>query len=482
MSDSSVDISATVKRVEKLLQEEPSLSPAMKGAIEMLLLVVKLLADRLGLNSHNSSKPPSTDPARVTRTRKARSGKPRGGQPGHAGVTLQPVAEPDFIEAIAIDRRSLPPGNYQVSGDERRQVIEISISRVVTEFRAQVLTSDAGDRYVATFPPGVSRPVQYGASVKANAVYMSLFQLIPYERIQTHFDELFEVPLSAGTLCNFNRDAFDRLEVFSELAKRQLHQSGLLHVDETGINVNGQRLWLHNASDGQWTYFCPHPKRGSDAMEAMGILPGYRGILCHDHWKPYYQYACEHALCNAHHLRELTRAFEQDGQQWAEEMGLLLTAINKDVQISGGRLSPRQAGKWRKKYRDLLLRADLECPPPEPPGDGPKRGRIKRSKSRNLLERLRKYEEDTLRFMENEQVPFTNNQGERDLRMTKVQQKISGCFRSMEGAETFCRVRSYLSTCRKQGVGVGEALECLFRGDWPDFIQQILDQQAEYAE
>ena len=214
----------------------------------------------------------------------------------------------------------------------------------------------------------------------------------------------------------------------------------------------------------------------------MGILPTFRGTLVHDHWKPYYLYDCTHALCNAHHLRELTFAFEEDGQRWAEKMRQLLLAMNEAVKSSGQALSRAEAKPWRQRYRQLLNAADRECPAPTAGKGPPRRGRIKRSKSRNLLERLRDYEDDVLRFLENSDVPFTNNQGERDIRMTKVQQKISGCFRSLDGAKIFCRIRSYISTCRKNGVGVGEALEHLFCGKWPEFIQVKMDDAVKCAE
>ena len=206
-------------------------------------------------------------------------------------------------------------------------------------------------------------------------------------------------------------------------------------------------------------------------MDEIGILPFFKGVLCHDHWKPYYHYGCTHALCNAHHLRELERAWEQDQQQWAKQMQSLLIAIAKAVDDAGGCLPPDEAQRWRRRYRRLLKKAETECPPPDEAQRKGKRGRLKRSKARNLLERLRDFEQDILRFMEAEGVPFTNNQGENDLRMTKVQQKISGCFRSMEGAKIFCRVRSYLSTCRKLGVTATHALTLLFQGKNPDFMK-----------
>lgn len=207
-------------------------------------------------------------------------------------------------------------------------------------------------------------------------------------------------------------------------------------------------------------------------MDEIGILPVFKGVLCHDHWKPYYHYPCLHTLCNAHHLGELERAFEQDHQQRAKEMQQLRLDLRKAVEDAGGRLPTDEAERWRRKYRKRLEKAAIECPPPDETQRKKNRGRLKRSKARNLLERLRDFEQDVLRFMDNEIVPFTNNQGENDLRMTKVQQKISGCFRSMEGAKIFCRVRSYLSTCRKQGMSATQALNLLFQGRNPDFMQK----------
>ena len=438
------------------------------------MAMMKLLLAHLGLDSHNSSKPPASDPHRERRAR-VPSERKLGGQLNHPGATLAPIADPDEIKVIAIDRDSLPPGEYRDAGYEKRQVIDLRIERFVTEFRAQILQNATGARFVAEFPEGVARPAQYGASIKANAVYMSMFQLIPYERVQTHFAEQFDVPISSGSLSNFNRDAYERLESFEALAKQQLAQEKVLHADETGINVNGATLWLHSASSERWTLFYPHEKRGKIAMEVMGILAAFKGTLVHDHWKPYYLYDCTHSLCNAHHLRELTHAFEQEGQRWAQAMHTLLLTLNDAVTTAGGVLDKDNAHAWRQRYRALLHQADTECPEPKAAMSPPKRGRVKRSKARNLLERLRQYEDDVLRFMGEANVPFTNNQGERDIRMTKVQRKISGCFRSLDGAKTFCRIRSYLSTCRKQGVGVGEALELLFNGKWPDFIRERME-------
>lgn len=455
----------------KLLEEEKNISPALAATIKMLMVIVQVMMGRLGLNSENSSTPPSQDPNH-RRKPKAPTGKKPGGQPGHVGTTLNLVDDPDATETILIDKRTLPRGKYRQAGFERRQVFDIRIHRHVTEYQAEILEDEAGHRFTAPFPDWVTRPAQYGGSVRAHAVYLSQFQLIPYDRIAQQFGDEYAMPVSAGTLVNFNQEAYERLEDFEGVARSQLIVSPVLHADETGINIGGKKIWLHNASSDLWTLFLPHEKRGTEAMDAMGILPVYAGILVHDHWKPYFTYPCIHALCNAHHLRELTYAHEIEGQDWAKKMHELLVALNDAVTESGGQLETAQQALWRRRYRKILGDGDVECPPPEEKSG--KRGRTKRSKSRNLLERLRAYEQETLRFMVDAAVPFTNNQGERDIRMTKVQQKISGSFRSMDGARTFCRIRSYLSSCEKHGVSASDALKCLFNGEWPEFIQELM--------
>jgi len=469
MTIENIDIDATLKRVETLIAEDKELSPAIKSLMEILALIITLLAHRLNLNSKNSSKPPSSDPNRKKNS-KTKSDKNQGGQPGHVGKTLKKVKTPDKIEVINIDRSILPPGEYKEIGHETRQVFDIDISRIVTEYQAQVLEDKKGRRFTAPFPEGVTKAVQYGASIKAHSVYMSQFQLLPYDRIKDYFADQLGIPVSAGSIFNFNKDAFGRLKGFDDLVRTKLSTSDLMHVDETGINVNGSRYWLHCASNNQWTYFSPHKKRGKEAMDVIGILPTFDGILCHDHWKPYYKYGCTHSLCNAHHIRELTRAWEQDDQHWAKRLRELLEEINRAVNDAGGELSAMGSEKYREKYREILKEAEKESPPPDETKRKGKRGRLKRTKSRNLLERLQKFEEDVLRFMVNEIVPFTNNLGENDIRMTKVQQKISGCFRSEEGAKFFCRIRSYISSCRKQDISSTMALGLLFKGELPDFV------------
>lgn len=468
-----IDVDSLLERIRDQLKHEQNLSPELHESVKQLLKVTSVLMDRVSLNSRNSSKPPSSDPNRKKSSGKGKSHKKPGGQKGHTGTNLQPVDDPDEVQRLKIDQRRLPRGHqYHEVEDVCRQVIELEIHRWVVEYQAQVLEDEEGYQYVADFPQGVTRPVQYGDSVKAQAVYLSQFQLIPYERVRDQLQEQMELPLSVGTLYNFNRLAYERLEDFEHWVRAKLTQEACAHADETGINQDGKRYWLHCCSSTRYTLYYPHKKRGTQAMDEMGVLPHYTGTLCHDHWKPYYRYtSVRHALCNAHHLRELERAWEQDHQSWARDMQTLLIQMEKTVTTAGGALTAKAAQPWKEKYRSLIRQAELDCPAAKKPSGKRKRGRIKQSRARNLLERLRDYEEDTLRFMTNREVPFTNNLGENDLRMTKVQQKISGCFRSMAGARFFCRIRAYLSTCRKHGVSATDALNMLFRGQYPAFVK-----------
>ena len=471
MKIEKIDISETINNAKKLLAEEINISPALRAMFEVLLLLVSILAGRALLNSGNSSKPPSSDPNRKKPEKKP-SDKKQGGQLGRVGKNLVPIETPNEVVEIAVDRSKLNDGKYEQAGYEARQVFDIRISLYVTEYRAQKLRGSDGKIYTAEFPEGVVTQVQYGNGIKAHSVYMSQFQLIPYDRINDHFAEQIKVPVSVGSIFNFNKEAYNRLEDFEKLSKQKLSSSALAHSDETGINVGGKRIWLHNVSNDLWTHLCPHNNRGNEATDEIGILPEFKGILCHDHWKAYYAYQnCKHSLCNAHHLRELQAAIDIDKCEWAKQMQDLLCEINDKVNEADGALDKVRSAEYRLKYRAILTAGDQETPAPEPQKNksGSDKKRAKRSKSRNLLERLRNFEDDVLRFMEDKLVPFTNNQGENDLRMTKVQQKISGCFRSIEGAKIFCRIRSYILTCQKHGISITDAFKLLFEGTLPQF-------------
>ena len=476
MKIENIDITNSIENAKQQIAADKSLSLGMRTTVELLILIISLLVNKLGINSSNSSKPPSQDPNRdkkkTTKKSKGEKRKP-GAQVGHKGTTLKKSDNPNEIEEIKIDRRTIPSGKYTVAGFDSRQVFDVNIALHIKEYRAEILEDSRGKKFVAAFPEGITKAVQYGNEVRAQAVYMSIFQMIPLARILDYFKEQAGLLVSKGSISNFKTAAYKKLEEigFKSWVSIQLLNSKVCHADETGINVNGKRIWLHNLSNENFVLYHPDLKRGKEAMDRMGILQHYGGVLCHDHWKPYYKYdKCTHSLCNAHHLRELIRAYDQDVQSWAKEMEDLLNKINELViESKTGALSAKEIKSFEKKYRLILENGKKECPLPEKSPN--KRGRIKKSKSRNLLDRLVDFEDDVLRFMKEALVPFTNNLGENDLRMTKVQQKISGCFRSMEGAEEFCLIRSYIVTARKQGMGASEALRILFRGDMPEFMK-----------
>lgn len=450
-------------RLAKELMDQKTMDPAVKACLMAMILLLELLLERLGLNSKNSSKPPSTDPDRKKKSRSESQKKP-GGQPGHVGSTLNPVPNPDKIETIEVDRSTLPPGTWTTAGYESRQVFDLDIAVVVTEYRAEILKNSIGEQYTAKFPEFVKSPVQYGTGVIAHVVYLSQHQLLPYDRLREYGADQLGLPFSMGTINNFNEKMYGKLDWFPDFVKQQLVQGKLMHSDETGLNIDKKLHWEHVVSNEHWTYLMIHKKRGKKAMDSMDILPRYRGTVHHDHWKAYYRYEqCDHALCNAHHLRELTWSYEQDHQSWAKKMGEFLLAINQERNDLNRIVPPEKILEWTIKYREVITEGEKECPPPEPNPDG-KRGRCKRSKSRNLLERLQKFESDVLRFLNDPSYEFTNNQAEQDLRMTKVHQKISGYFKSFHGAEIYCRIRSYLSSAIKQGFTASYALEAALQG------------------
>jgi transposase len=467
--EQEINIHELIANARKQINDEPNMSAGLKATLELVLGVCLLLAGKHAVkNSKNSNLPPAMDPNRE-KTSQAKNKRKPGGQPGHEGNTLQPVDNPDEIKELKIDRETLPPGKWKSAGYERRQVFNLVIKRQVTEYRAERLENEHGEYVTAEFPGGLVQAAQYGNSVKAHGVYMSVEQLVPCERVSEHFDSQLNLPVSAGSICNFKKEAYERLETFEEWLKTRLIASGVLHCDETGININSSREWIHSVSTGLYTYYYPHTKRGKEAMDEMGVLPLTEAVLIHDHWKAYYSYEGKtHGLCNAHHIRELTGA-EEEGQRWARPMTDFLLDLNKEVEGSGGELTETEQEERRKRYRKIIKEAEKECPPP-PPNPPGKRGRVPKSKARNLIERLRDYENDALRFMANKEIPFTNNQAERDLRMIKVHQKISGCFRSWDGAYYFCRIKSYLSTCEKHDISSANALKMLFEGQMPGFM------------
>jgi transposase len=364
-------------------------------------------------------------------------------------------------------------GEELVASDiAKRQVLDLPPLRYITiEHQAETIVCPCcGEPTVGEFPSDVTNPVQYGSQVKRLAVYLRHEQFIPYERERQMLADLFALPISTGSLQNFVARAASNVQPATEAIKEAVIEAEVAHADETGFYVKGQRYWLHTVSTTDLTYYEPHAKRGKKATDAIGILPQFKGTLVHDAWATYFKYQILlHALCNAHHLRDLTALVENDQQQWAAMMIACLLAAKQLVaaawQAGQTELPSAYLERIHQLY-DAIVATGLEENPlpnaPPPPG---KRGRRKKSKARNLVERFDKHKSAILRFIHDFNVPFDNNLAERDIRMMKVQQKISGCFRSWDGAQQFCRLRSYISTIRKQGLNVWEALGSLFEGD-----------------
>jgi transposase len=447
---------------------------------------IKQLVELLSQNSRNSSWPSSRDKSRRKRTSKSlrpKTERKAGGQKGHKGHTLEFNPEPDVIEIhrpVQCEHCHAPLAKDIVADKAaKRQVFDLPPLRfITTEHQAEtVVCPCCGEATTAEFPTGVTKPVQYGSQVKRLAVYLRNEQFIPYERSRQMMADLFELPVSTGSLQNFVQTGYEQVKPATAAIKAAVTAAEVAHADETGFYINGKRHWLHTVSTPELSYFAPHRRRGRVATDEIGILPQFKGKLVHDAWATYFTYqSFSHALCNVHHLRDLTAVVENDRQQWAKLMISFLLAAKQQVDEARYEgqtaLPPGPIERIHHLYDTVIALGFAENPLPEakpPPG---KRGKPKKTKARNLVERFEKRKDAILRFVHDFKVPFDNNLAERDIRMMKVQQKISGCFRSQEGAEQFCHLRSYISTIRKQGLNVWEALGSLFDGDvlMPDLI------------
>ena len=438
---------------------------------------IKSLEERLNKNSHNSSKPPSTDayaPKKPKpKSRRIKSGKKAGGQKGHPGTTLRMVDNPDEIVIHKVDQcinchTSLE--DEEAKDYERRQTFDIPpVILHSTEHRAEIKPCPkCGYINKAEFPDDVTQPVQYGPRLRAFAVYLKDYQLIPYDRGCELLSDVYGCEISPATLIRAENECFKGLEEFENVMKDALLQSPVIHCDETGVKIIGMRNWLHVACTTNMTYYFAHPKRGSEAMDEMAILPNYDGVIVHDFWKSYYKYLCDHGLCDTHLLRELTSISENYEQEWSGEMADLLLVIKgcvDETRETSDSLAPEQIKDFETMY-DYITKMGLEeNPPPLDLDTKPKkRGRKKQTKPKNLLDRFVGYKGDILRFMYDFDVPFDNNLAERDVRMMKVQQKISGTFRSVQGARSFCRIRGYISTMKKNKRSVIDAIGAVFNG------------------
>jgi transposase len=452
-----------------------ALVESLVARINRLEARVEALENQLSKNSRNSSKPPSGDGfGKRTKSLRAPSERPSGGQPGHPGTTLEWRDAPDAIEIHPVGQCAGCGASLvgvAVADWESRQVHDVPLMTVsVTQHQCEVkCCPDCGVLNRGQFPPEVMDAVQYGANLQGLMVYLMELQLIPSARVCEMLSEVFGVLVSEGTLYNVRSRCFEALAPAEQEIKTAVLASPVIHLDETGFRVQGKLWWLHVACTDGLTFYFVHTHRGQIAMDAMGILPQFTGIGVHDGLRSYALYAMLHGLCNAHHLRELIFIVERYAQTWAEDMITLLVAMHQRVKVAQAEgetaLAPNDLAGFIQQYTDILQRG-FDANPPEPIPENPvkSRGRPKQSPAKNLLDRLKSQQDAVLRFIHNFDVPFDNNQAERDLRMMKLKQKISGCFRSEDGAQMFCRIRSYLSTLRKQGRNVLDALVQLFMG------------------
>jgi Transposase IS66 family. len=458
------DCEACLKRFESINADLQKQIKEQSLIVQKQAEKLKKLEEQLNKNSHNSNKPPSSDnpfKKRVIQNLRKKSGKKQGGQFGHKGTTLKKVENPDKIENHHVKKCSccgLDISSEPIQRLEKRQVFDIPIEVEVTEHRAEVKDCpNCGERVIADFPEGVTNNTQYGKNLKAHMVFLKVYEMIPYERLAEYTKFVLGVPISKAGIEGFIHETFNKLEEYDLEVIERILKELVLHCDETGLRIEGFLKWLHVASNERFTYYFPHDKRGVEAMRAMDILTRFEGIIIHDGWKSYLDFLCRHGLCNVHHLRELIYMHEEMGQEWAKEMGDLLIKIKNDKEESYP-IPTERIMKYDEEYDRIIEKGYVVNPMPEIQDEIVKRGRKKRGKVLCLLDRLKEYKESVLLFMREKDVPFGNNQAERDIRMMKVQQKISGTFRSWFGAKAFCRIRGYISTVKKQGGNVYQAL------------------------
>ena len=448
--------------------DHAALSQLSKDALIALLLAQEArigeLERRLGLNSSNSGKPPSSDglknPVRTSSLREA-SGKPSGGQSGHPGKTLRRTATPDatidhFPEICTGCGAALSAA--MATDHTARQVFDLPEPQplVVTEHRAHSCRCAAcGTQTRSRFPEGIAAPVQYGARIKAFVLYLLHYQLLPEKRLAVLMADLFSVNIATATIARISQDCAERCQVFVDAVRDQVAKASVKHMDETGFRIGAKTQWLHIASTIWLTFYRVSPKRGS-------LLDNVIGIVVHDHWKPYYTLrGVLHALCNAHHLRELKALVEIEKEDWARKMQRLLRRACHATNLAreqGVPLKPGLIALIDRCYDTILAHGLAFHEGQSALAKIGKRGRPPRRVGHNLLLRLSGRKSDVLRFLTDPSVPFTNNLAEQDGRMMKVQQKISGGFRSEDGAKDFAVIRSLLSTARKQGWNMLQTL------------------------
>lgn len=443
--------------------------------VKMLTQRVSKLEKQISKNSRNSSKPPSTDGIKKpegkkkTKSLRKKTGKKRGGQKGHKGHHLEKAEKPDHIIPLTVTSCSCGAdhlADIPVSCYDSRQVFELPEPKLeVFEYKSEIKTCpECGQSVKAPFPEGVNAPVQYGPRFRGMLVYMQNQHFLPADRLSKMVADLYGTSVSVATILNASARSYTNLASFEKSLVSALVNSKILHADESGLRTVKKLYWLHSASTNLLTFYGVHEKRGKLAMDDFKILPDFTGRLIHDFWKPYLKYDCDHGLCNAHHLRDLVFLFEQEEQMWAKKMFDHLVNMNNFVREQSEQLTQQQKEPWLEQYRTIMAEGWKKNPlPMKPPKK--KRGRPAKTKSQNLLTRFADFEDSVLAFLHDKNVPFTNNLAEQDIRMIKVRLKISGCFRTVRGAEHFARIRSYLSTARKQGRNILDSITAAINGN-----------------
>ncbi len=446
--------------------------------IKELQTAVKQLQSRLNMSSRNSSKPPSSDGLNKPAPKSLRVAgqRPTGGQKGHTGNTLSQVAQPDTIVVHGVPdqcQACQSKLSFAYVG-ETRQVFDLpSLQFEVTEHHAMQAICTCGQVHTGEFPAGVNAGVQYGARAQAAMVHLNQNHAVSIQRTAALMNDFFSLTVSQASVVRATQTGANLLQPTVQAIGQAAVSAAVLHADETGLRVAAKLHWLHVLATDTLSWMGVHPKRGAQAFDALALLQQFKGILVHDGWIPYKALPCQHALCNAHHLRELTYLLQEQGQAWAGDMIELLTYANHtdNANCAQGQLPSYQAKQYQTEVRDMrylydAILSEAQAQNPLAPSIG-KRGRPKQSKATNLIARLRDYSDDVWRFMTQPNVPFTNNLAEQTVRMPKVKQKVSGCFRTMQGAQAYCVIRSYCATMHKQGANVFESLADTFKGTPP---------------
>ncbi|MES5938267.1 MULTISPECIES: IS66 family transposase [unclassified Bacillus cereus group] len=430
----------------------------LESQIQNLKERIEELENRSKKNSTNSHKPPSTDGFRkpITKSLRKSSQRQTGGQLGHKGHTLGLTATPDHTITYSPTYCTCcytSLDHEPVKGYRIRQVYDLPPIQIeVTEHKVeQKECPHCHSIQESQFPSTVSRPVQYGPNIKRLIPYLTHYQCLSLKRTKEFFQDCFGHSISEGTLVNHTNSFSAQLQPFLQEVKDQILQSSVVHFDETGMRVENKTQWLHTASTPEVTLQHIHQKRGKEAMDAGEILPSFSGIAMHDGWKSYDAYTdCRHVLCNAHLLRDLQGIIDSTGEKWAQQMQEFLTQALTLKKQYKGLLPKAEQENLSTAYQAILKEKQVFSSEPKKKG--------KQTPAQNLWNRFVKYADRILAFLEHPDIPFDNNQAERDIRMTKVKQKVSGTFRSKKGAESFCQIRSFISTMKKQKQSVLQAI------------------------